>query len=92
MKDHHEHGDLSCQELVELVTDHVEGDLPPELQARVDDHLATCDGCTTVVAQWREVIRLTGRLGHEDVDQALDPAAPATRAALQAAFRQARNP
>jgi len=33
--------DLSCQELVELVTDYLEGALPPELRARFDQHIAT---------------------------------------------------
>ena len=36
----HEIEALSCQELVELVTAYLEGALPPEEHARVEEHLA----------------------------------------------------
>ena len=40
---------LSCQELVELVTDYLEDALPPPERARLDAHIRDCDGCTIVV-------------------------------------------
>ena len=54
--------DLSCQELVELVTEYLEGALPPELHARFDQHIAHCTGCQTYLAQMRATIRATGSL------------------------------
>jgi predicted anti-sigma-YlaC factor YlaD len=51
---------LSCQELVELVTDYLEGALSAEDEARFDVHLAPCDGCRNYVEQIRETIRLVG--------------------------------
>jgi anti-sigma factor RsiW len=54
---------LSCQELVELVTDYLEGALPENQRRRFDEHLATCDGCGAYVDQIRQTIRVTGELG-----------------------------
>jgi anti-sigma factor RsiW len=59
--------DLSCQELVELVTDYLEGALPPELHARFDQHIAHCTGCQTYLEQMRATIRATGSLTPESV-------------------------
>ncbi len=59
--------ELSCQELVELVTDYLEGALPQEELARFEDHLALCPGCTAYLDQIRETIRLTGRLGEQSL-------------------------
>ena len=72
--------DLTCRELVELVTDRLEDALPDAERRRVDAHLGECDGCATYVAQVRATIEAVGRL---------PPAAlpPAVRRRLRAAFR-----
>ena len=54
-------GDLSCQELVELVTDYLDGAMAPGERARFDAHLAECEGCTRYVEQIRVTIAVTGR-------------------------------
>lgn len=72
--------ELTCRELVELVTDYLEGALPPEDAARFARHLALCPGCTTYVEQVRETVRQTGRLREDDLE-------PAARDALLAQFR-----
>jgi len=79
--------DLPCREFVELVTDYLEDALPPERREQIEEHLGTCDGCTTVLAQWREVVRLTGRLAESEVD-AVDPA---TRDDLMSTFRHQQD-
>ena len=58
---------LSCQELVELVTDYLEGALSPEETARFDEHLARCTGCKAYLEQIRQTIVLTGRLTPESL-------------------------
>ena len=58
---------LTCHEVVELVTDYLEGALPPPERARVEEHLSVCDGCTRYLEQMRETIRLTGRLTEEQI-------------------------
>ncbi len=72
--------DLSCRELVELVTDYLEARLTAPARARFEAHLGECDGCGAYVAQIRQAIDVAGRAGPEDV-----PAAAQER--LLAAFR-----
>jgi anti-sigma factor RsiW len=50
--------DMSCQELVELVTDYLEDALAPADRARFDAHLADCPGCTNYLEQMRATIAL----------------------------------
>lgn len=73
--------DMACQELVELVTDYLEGTLRGRDRSRLEAHLSGCDGCTEYLAQMRRTIQVTGRL-HPD---ALDPAA---RDSLMEVFRR----
>jgi anti-sigma factor RsiW len=72
--------DISCQELVELVTDYLEGALSPEDRTRFEAHVGTCDGCGAYLAEMRETIRLVGRL---------EPAriSPEAERAIREAFR-----
>jgi anti-sigma factor RsiW len=53
---------LSCRELVELVTDYLEGALPDEHRLRFEDHIERCGGCRVYLEQIRETIVLLGRL------------------------------
>jgi anti-sigma factor RsiW len=50
---------MSCQELVELVTDYLEGALPPEDVARFEAHVAACPGCEAYLEQMRTTIAVT---------------------------------
>jgi predicted MFS family arabinose efflux permease len=45
--------DIACKELVELITDYLDGVLPADWRAGVDDHLPDCDGCTEYTRQIR---------------------------------------
>jgi anti-sigma factor RsiW len=76
--------ELRCRDLVELVTDYLEGVLSAADRARFEEHLASCEGCTRYVEQMRETIRLTGTLTVEDI-----PAEQ--RDALLGAFRDWRR-
>lgn len=62
--------EITCRELVELVTDYLEGAMSAEDRARVDAHLSTCDGCQNYLEQMRETIRLTGRLTEAEIPEA----------------------
>lgn len=59
--------ELSCQELVELVTDYLEGALPEELRLRFEAHIGTCAGCRTYLEELRQTIRATGSLTVETI-------------------------
>lgn len=58
---------LSCQELVELVTSYFEHALRDDERAQFDRHLDTCDGCRRYVEQMRATIELTGVLRPSDL-------------------------
>lgn len=75
---------LSCRELVELVTDYLDGALPEEEQVRFEEHLETCDGCRVYLEQMRQTITLSGRLPEEAL-------APDAERKLLEAFRGWRS-
>ena len=77
-------GPLTCKELVEMVTAHVEGALPPADRARFEAHLEGCSGCRNYVQQMMTTIKLTGTLAEESI-----PAE--TQAALVRLFREWRG-
>jgi anti-sigma factor RsiW len=58
---------LTCKELVELVTDYLQGTLSERDRDRFETHIAGCDGCTNYLFQIRETIRLTGMLTEEQI-------------------------
>jgi anti-sigma factor RsiW len=72
--------DLTCRELVDLVTEYLEHALPPADAARFDAHLAHCPACRHHLAEIRLAIALVGRL----TERSLSPRAEAD---LVAAFR-----
>jgi anti-sigma factor RsiW len=51
--------DLSCQDFVELVTDYLEGALPPDERARFEAHIAACRGCERYLEQMRTTIAVS---------------------------------
>lgn len=59
--------ELVCIEVVELVTDYLEGALSRRDRRRFERHLVGCPHCTEYLAQMRETLRLTGRLVPEDL-------------------------
>ena len=72
--------EMPCRELVEVVTDYLEGRLSPLDRARFEEHLVACDACRTYLEQFRETVRALGRLPEESLS-------PEARNALLAAFR-----
>jgi anti-sigma factor (TIGR02949 family) len=74
-------GELSCQEIVEVVTDYLEGAMPEDERRRFEHHLSYCPGCVTYVDQIRETVRATGEVPREET------LPPELRAGLLAQFR-----
>jgi len=65
---HHSPTDeIVCRELVELVTPYLEDVLPPDERALVDQHLASCDGCTAYVQQMQHTIKAIGHVSDEAI-------------------------
>jgi predicted anti-sigma-YlaC factor YlaD len=77
----HEATDLTCREVVELVTDYLEGALPPRDRLDFERHLVWCSWCRDYLGQVRTTIELTGSAA-----EVADPPSP-LREQLLEAFR-----
>jgi anti-sigma factor RsiW len=80
----HKKPELVCQQIVELVTDYLEGELSRSEHRRFEAHLAGCENCTEYLLQMRATIRLTGRLDVDDLT-------PAMREEFTALYRRWRS-
>ena len=76
--------DLPCQELVELVTDYLEGRLPESERQRFDAHLQACSGCRNYLEHMRLMIQAVGALRAESIE-------PEMKDRLLGAFRDWRH-
>ncbi|HEY5288305.1 MAG TPA: zf-HC2 domain-containing protein [Solirubrobacteraceae bacterium] len=59
--------ELVCRQVVELITDYLEGTLSRAQRRRFEAHLAGCEHCSEYLEQMRATIRLTGSLSSEDL-------------------------
>jgi anti-sigma factor RsiW len=76
--------DLACIEAVELITDYLEGALPPAQARRLEHHVETCPGCSEYVDQMRMIGGSLGGLSHDSIPAEM-------RNGLIAAFRESRK-
>ena len=83
MAEHVEH--ISCQEVVELVTDYLEGALPAAQVSLFEQHILFCEGCLTYLEQMRLTVSAVGRVDSGDVPDQL-------RDRLLSAFRDWKRP
>jgi anti-sigma factor RsiW len=71
---------MTCRQVVQLLTDYLDGALSIADRRRVEEHLAGCDACTAFLAQLRTTGRVVARLAEVEVPAPL-------RAELIQAFR-----
>lgn len=72
--------DIACIELVELLTEYLEGALPPDEVAAIDAHLERCPPCQVYLAQMRATIAALGSVPVETLpDHAYDDLVTAFR-------------
>lgn len=58
---------LSCQELVELITEYLEDALPSERRAAFEEHLAICPPCRGYLVEIRRTVAAAGELSEADI-------------------------
>lgn len=63
--------ELTCADVVELVTSYLEDALGAADRERFEEHLVFCDGCQNYLDQMRNTIEVTGRLRADDLPPAL---------------------
>jgi anti-sigma factor RsiW len=71
---------MTCQELVELVTDYLADQLDQGQRARFDEHLEECQPCVIYLQEMRMTIDALGRIPAESLS-------PDAERDLLAAFR-----
>ncbi len=71
---------MTCIEVVELMTEYLEGSLSAADRARFEQHMTGCDGCRAYLAQLRTARMLMGR-------SAIEPVPEPMKAELMNAFR-----
>ena len=76
--------ELSCQELVELVTDYLDKALPPDEAALFEQHINFCDGCIRYVEQIKATAAALGEIREGDIS-------PEAKDRLLSAFRNWRG-
>jgi anti-sigma factor RsiW len=78
---------VRCREMVDVVTDWMEGALDETQRAAVEGHLSICPDCIAYVDQLRTATALAAQLAEADAAEA----APVDlKARLLAAFRSSR--
>ena len=58
---------LTCREMVELVSDYLEGRLDDPDRERFEEHVAECDACTLYIEQMRVTIAALGHIPTETI-------------------------
>jgi anti-sigma factor RsiW len=75
---------LSCQEVVELVTEYLDGSLSAEDASLFEQHINFCEGCVWYVDQLRTTVETVGEVREEDIS-------PEAKERLMGAFREWRG-
>ena len=76
---------LSCREIVELVTDYLEGELDAQTSTALEVHLELCPGCARYLEQIRETVATLGEVSSDNLSSEV-------QAGLLEAFREFRRP
>ena len=79
---------IRCLEMVEVVTEWMEGALDDDARAAVEEHLAICPDCVAYLDQLRATTALAARLA--DTDVVAEPAPNGLKVRLLAAFNASR--
>ena len=61
--------EMPCRELVEVVTEYLEGTLLQADRVRFEEHLEECRPCRVYLEQMRQTIRALGRLSRESISE-----------------------
>jgi anti-sigma factor RsiW len=76
--------EITCAELVEIITDYLDGTMPQADHRRFEAHLDECPYCVNYLEQMRQTIAALGELREESI-------APDARRGLLEAFRGWRS-
>ncbi len=58
---------MTCKELVDLITEYLEGALSASDRLRFEQHVDRCSPCRIYVEQMRQTVRAVGKLSEESI-------------------------
>lgn len=73
-----------CQEVDDLLSDYLDGELGPRSAARVEVHLATCEGCARLAADLFATVAALHRLARAVEPTRSRPSPPTSTGASRA--------
>ena len=62
---------FNCQQIVELVTEYLDGSLQPTERLAFERHVTICPPCRGYLAQLRKIRKMGGTLREDDLPQPL---------------------
>jgi predicted anti-sigma-YlaC factor YlaD len=78
---------MTCRELIEFLSDYLDGELPPDVRAKFDEHLADCGQCRRYLSQYRTAGDLA-KLAKDDAAAAPPLPADLVKAIVDAATKK----
>ena len=66
-----EHRDFPCKDMVEVMTEYLEGALPAEERERFEEHLGLCSSCLEYLEQLRLTVKVLSSLTGPDLDRTI---------------------
>jgi anti-sigma factor RsiW len=73
---------MKCEEIVQYLSDYIDGELPVEILVEAEQHMAGCPNCTTAAKTLKNTIQLYQHTGKARI-------APEHRASLLTAIQEA---
>jgi anti-sigma factor RsiW len=63
---------MNCRQVVELMTDYLDGTLSAADRVKFEEHITGCDGCRAYLAQLRATRKVVGRLADEPIPTGIE--------------------
>ena len=61
----------NCPDIVRLLADFIEGQLPPDEHASLENHLARCSRCVTQLKTYQSTVSILRTIREEDLPEEL---------------------
>ena len=62
---------FNCDDVIQLLTDYIDGELEPDSQSRLDGHFKVCPPCVKFLETFKVTVELTGTFRCEDIPEAV---------------------
>ena len=60
---------FNCDDVIQLLTDYIDGELEPDSQSQLDLHFGKCPPCVNFLATFKATVEMTGTFKCEDIPE-----------------------